>query len=401
MADIEELKKIAEEGNKTLAALRDTVEAKANSADVVDKDTLAKAEADFATKLQAEQDARLELKAKLEDLETKGNRPNAAKAEQEVEAKQFTDYLRGAIGETEYKAMATNSQVDGGFAVTPTMMAGIRDRQRRWSPIRGIAAVYSAETLEMLVERDDAGFEWAGETQSRSETDSPKIHKVSIPTHELSALPKISQKMLDNGGFDVGAWLEGKVSDRFGRAEGAAFVSGTGVDRPKGFLSYGTSTAADASRATETLQVRNTGASGAFASSGPADVFVNSFYDLQGVYQSNATWVMKNTTAAAVATLKDGDGRYLVREILNGDGAITRTIQGRPILIADDMPAMAANSLSIAVGDFNAYGIVDNGGVRVLRDPYSAKPFVLFYSTKRVGGGVTDFDAIKLIKFAA
>jgi HK97 family phage major capsid protein len=400
MADLEELKKIAEAGNKTLHDLRETVEAKANSADVVDKETLAKAKAEFAEQLTKEQNANAELKARVEAIETKSNRPGAPDAEQELEAKNFDGYLRGQIGETEYKAMATNSQVDGGFMVVPTMLSGIQERMRRTSPIRAIASVYTASTLELLVERGDAGFEWAGETQSRSDTSTPTVHKISIPTHELSALPKVSQRMLDTANFDAGAWLESQISDRFSRAEATAFVSGSGVNQPKGFLSYGTATGADDSRAIETLQYRASGASGDFASSGPADVFVETFYDLQGVYQDNATWVMKNTTAAAVSVLKDGDGRYLVREILNGSGAMTRTIQGRPLLIADDMPAIGANSLSIAVGDFSKYGVVDNGSVTVLRDPYSAKPHVLFYATKRVGGGVTDFDAIKLIKFA-
>jgi HK97 family phage major capsid protein len=401
MADIEELKKIAEEGNKTLHELRDVVEQKANSSDVVDLDTLKKAKSEFAEQLKKEQDANAELKARIEAVETKGNRPNAPDAAAELESKNFDGYLRGEIGESEYKAMATNSQADGGFLISPTMLSGIQKRLRRTSPIRQIASVYTAETLEILVERDDAGYEWSGETQARNETGTPTIHKISIPTHELSAKPKQTQKMLQEAGFDVGSWLEAHVGDKFSRAEATAFVSGNGVSQPKGFLSYASSATADDSRAVETLQFRATGVSGAFASSNPADVLVRTFYDLQGPYQENASWMMKSTTAAEVAVLKDGDGTLLLQSIINGAGAITRTVQGRPVVIAEDMPAIGANSLSIAIGDFSAYAVVDREGTRVLRDPYSAKPYVQFYTTKSVGGGVTDFDAIKLIKFAA
>jgi HK97 family phage major capsid protein len=378
---------------------------KKQMADVVTEEKLARIQADLAAKFTAESKAVEEYKLRLEKLETLANRPNGAgsgnaKAD-EYQAK-FNEYVKTGQGEAELKAMATNVQADGGFAVPDMLASGIQERLRRSSPVRSVANVvsFSGGTYSLNVERGDAGFEWAGETQSRSETATPTLNKINIEVHELSALPKVSQRMLDVADFDVEGWLTGYVDGRFARGEATAFVSGDGVNKPKGFLSYSKATNDDAARAIETLQYRVTGTSGAFNSTTTANVLTQTFYDLQGDYQANAAWMMKNTTAAVVATLKDANGSYLLQSMLNTDGQFVRTIQGRPVAIADDMPAIAADSYSIAVGDFSrGYTIVDGKSVTVLRDPYSAKPNVLFYVTKRVGGGVTDFDAIKLIKF--
>jgi HK97 family phage major capsid protein len=408
MADLTELKSAADAASKTLADLRAVVEEKANSADVVDRDTLESARTEMATKFQAEQDARAALEAKISDLQVKMETPKGQFGGGKDDAKALGDFMRKGIGGqamaggegVEIKAMASNDSPDGGFLVMPEMLSGIQARLRRTSPVRSVARVQQTNTnaVELLVERGDAGYEWVGETTARSDTATNTINRISIPVHELSALPKVSQRMLDDAGFDLGGWLSERVADRFARAEAAAFVSGTGIAQPKGFLSYDVATTVDASRANETLQYKFTGASGAFNSTDPADILVETWYELQPAYQQNATWMLKNTAMAEVATLKDASG-FLLREILTDSGAITRLIQGRPAVVADDMPAIAADSLSIAVGDFSNYMIAENGGLTVLRDPYSSKPHVLFYTTKRVGGGVTDFDAIKLIKF--
>ena len=400
MADLEEVKGLFSDTQKTIEALRSDVESlKGKSADYVDADRQKKMADDLAAKFDAEQKAALDRIAKLE---TEANRPGAAKGEDKPASKAFSDYLRKGVEADELKSMSTQVSADGGVIVSDGMEAGIRQRLRRSSPARAVANVvsFSGGSYDVLVERGDAGYEWAGEREQRSETGTPTINRISIALHELSALPKVSQRLLDNADYDVEGWLTGYVADRFTRAEATAFVSGDGVDKPKGFLSYGKSANPDETRAVETLQYRVTGASGAFAASGPADVIVQTFYDLQGAYQDNASWMMKNTTAAAVATLKDGDGSYLLQGMMNAEGVFVRTIQGRPMFLADDMPAIGADSYSIAVGDFGAgYTIVDGKAVTILRDPYSAKPHVLFYTTKRVGGGLVEADAIKLIKF--
>lgn len=404
MSDIEEVKGIFTETQKTLEALRSDVDdLKGKSADYVDTDRQEKMKADLAAKFDAEQKA---IADRLDAIETAANRPGGAdqKSEQDQKyAKAFNDYMRKGAEAEELKAMSTQVNADGGYMVESQMEAGIRQRLRRTSPVRAVANIVSLEgnSYDILIERGDAGAEWAGERASRNETDTPTINRISLALHELSALPKVSQRMLDNATFDVEGWLIGYVADKFSRAEATAFVSGDGVNKPKGFLSYGKSTAADDSRAVETLQYRITGAAGAFGATGPADVFVKTFYDLQAGYQANASWMMKNTTAAESAVLKDGDGAYLIQGMFNADGVFVRTIMGRPMYLADDMPAIADNAYAIAVGDFGAgYTIVDGKAVTVLRDPYSAKPHVLFYTTKRVGGGLVEADAIKLIQFA-
>lgn len=406
MADVEEIKKLFDDTQKVAQQAKDKAdEISKKTADFVDQDTLKKMQADLAEKFTAADKLQQDLKAQIDAVETKGNRPSApAGKDESPEAKAFDGYLRkGVEPAVEGKAMSTGSNPDGGYLVPDAMRDGIQARLRRSSPMRQLATVvaFDGGSYDVLVERGDAGYEWAGETQTRSETDTPTINRISLTLHELSAMPKVSQRMLDVATFDIEAWLSAKVIDRFSRAEATAFLSGNGVNRPKGILSYATASTADESRAVETLQYRATGADGAFAASpNAADTLVKLFYDLQGQYAVNASWLLKNSTMAEVAVLKDGDGAFLLRDMLNSDGTIVRTIQGRPAYLADDMPAIASNAMAIAVGDFQAgYTIADGVGVRVLRDPFSAKPNVLFYTTKRVGGGVTDFDAIKFLKF--
>lgn len=403
MADIDEVKTIFAETQKTVEATKAKVaEMEGKSADYVDQDSLKKMKSDLADQIAKMDTAQAELKARVDQQEIKGNRPGASKIDT-PEAKAMDSYMRkGVEPPAEIKAMSTGSQTDGGYLVPDVVRDGIQARLRRTSPMRQVATIVSmqGDQYQVLVERGDAGYEWVGETQTRLETNTPDINRISISQHELSAMPKVSQRLLDNATFDVEAWLTNYVAGRFTRAEATGFVSGDGVNKPKGFLAYSKAATADDARANETLQYRVTGVSGAFAAApNAADVLVRTFYDLQGEYQVNASWMAKNTTMAEVAVLKDSDGGFLLRDILNADGTLVRTIMGRPAFVADDMPAIAADSFGIAVGDFAGYTIVDGQTVSLLRDPFSAKPNVLFYVTKRVGGGVTDFDAIKLIKF--
>jgi HK97 family phage major capsid protein len=404
MTDLAEVKGLFSETQKIVESLRSDVEAiKGKSADYVDRDRQDRMKAELSARLEAEQKAREAFEARLDAIETASNRPGAANAAEDTDAKAFGRYLRKGDEPAELKAMSTQDNAQGGYMVPDGMEAGIRKRLRRTSPIRAVANVvsFSGGTYDILIERGDAGYEWAGESDSRSETNTPTLNRIGISLHELSALPKVTQRLLDNAEYDVEGWLTGYVADVFARAEATAFVSGDGVDKPKGFLSYNKATEADDARAANALQYRITGGAGAFHATEPADVLVKTFYDLQGAYQANASWMMKNTTAAEVAVLTDGDGRYILQGMMNAEGQFVRTIQGRPVYMADDMPAIADNSFSIAVGDFAAgYTIVDGKAVTVLRDPFSAKPNVLFYTTKRVGGGLVDSDAIKLIRFA-
>jgi HK97 family phage major capsid protein len=407
MSDIEEVKGLFAETQKVAQAAKDKAdEISAKSADFVLNDEAKRIKDDLAQKFTALEAANVALKTRLEAVETKAARPaGGIGGKDDPELKSLSDFMRtGVMPAMEGKAMQTGSGEDGGFLVPMVIREGIQARQRRATFMRQIANVvaFQGEQYSIIVDRGDTGFEWGGEITAPNDTATPTVNRISLSLHPLSAMPKASQKMLDNVTFDIAGWLEGKIVDRFIRAEGSAYVSGSGVDRPKGFLSYTYATGADDSRASEALQYRATGVSGGFAAlPASADVLVKTFYDLQAAYQVNATWLMKNTTLAEVAVIKDENGTYLLRQILNDTGSFVQTIMGRPVMQADDMPVIAASSLSIVVGDFSAgYTIVENPQIRMLRDPFSSKPNVLFYATKQVGGGVTDFDAIKAIKFA-
>jgi HK97 family phage major capsid protein len=214
---------------------------------------------------------------------------------------------------------------------------------------------------------------------------------------ELYAMPAATANFLDDAAVDVGQWIADEVNAAFAEQETAAFVDGDGTNKPKGFLQ--SDTVANGSWAWGSLGYIASGAAGGFASSNPSDALVDLIYALKAGYRQNAAFVMNRKTQAAIRKFKDTGGAYLWQPpALAGGRASLMTF---PLVEAEDMPDVATNSLSIAFGDFRrGYLVVDRAGVRVLRDPYSAKPYVLFYTTKRVGGGVQDFDAIKLMKFA-
>ena len=255
-----------------------------------------------------------------------------------------------------------------------------------------------ATSYDVLVDHTDAGAGWASETAGAAETGSPQVDRISIPLHELSALPKVSQRLLDDSAFDIESWLAGKIADKFARAESAAFINGDGIDKPKGFLTY--TSVEDGTEVWGELGHIESGAVGDFDVTAPADAIVDLVYALPARYRANAAFVMNSKTAGAVRKLKDGDGRFLWSDgYAAGEPSL---LMGYKVVICEDMPDIAANAHAIAFGDFAAgYTVAERPDLRVLRDPFSAKPNVLFYATKRVGGDVTDFNAIKLLKFAA
>jgi HK97 family phage major capsid protein len=313
----------------------------------------------------------------------------------------FETYARKgdmALSADEHKALSVGSDPDGGYVVNPDMSGRIVAKVFETSPMRAYAAVQviSTDALEGLHDLDEASSGWVEETAARPDTGTPQISKWRIPVHELFAKPKSTQKLLDDAEINMEAWLASKVAEKFARDEATAFVSGSGVGKPRGFLTY-----TAGSTLPGTIEQNNTGASGAFAGSGAgADALITALYNLKAQYRANAAWAMNRGTTGAVRKLKDSDGAYLWQAgIAAGQPA---TLLGYQVAPFEDMPDIAANSLSIAVGDFReAYQIVDRIGIRTLRDPFSAKPYVEFYTTKRVGGDVVNFEAIKLVKFAA
>ena len=216
-------------------------------------------------------------------------------------------------------------------------------------------------------------------------------------TMELYAMPAATSQLLDDSAVNIDQWLAEEVNIAFARQEGTAFVTGDGVNKPKGFLSY--PTVDDSAWAWGSVGTKSTGVAGGFAPTNQTDILIDLIYSLRAGYRSNATFVMNRATESAVRKFKDTEGDYLWHP--SYQPGLPPTVLGYSVAESEDMPNMAAGSTSIAFGDFSrGYLIVDRVGIRVLRDPYSAKPYVLFYTTKRVGGGVADFQAIKLLKFA-
>ncbi|NUN51826.1 MAG: phage major capsid protein [Planctomycetaceae bacterium] len=313
--------------------------------------------------------------------------------------KEQVAYLRrGLVGDT-MAALSEGSDPDGGYLVTPDTSGRMVKKLFESSPIRQIAAVQTitSEALEGTTDLNDVGaVTWVGETTTPTETDTPQVGKWRIPVHEMAVEPRASQRLLDDAAVDVEAWLSGKVADKMARGEATVFVTGNGVAKPRGFTTYTTAATADASRSWGTLQHVESGTSGAVT----ADELIDLVHELKPHFRAGARWVMSRRTLAKVRKLKDGQGNYLWERDFKATGS--GLLLGFPITEAEDMPAVAANALAIAFGDFMAgYQIVDRQGIRVLRDPFTAKPQVKFYTTRRVGGDVIDFEAIKFLKIKA
>lgn len=332
--------------------------------------------------------------------------PLSAAAEREVPHKKaFGAYLRSGDDDglrglvLEGKAMSTAVAADGGYLVDPQTADTIRSMLLSTASLRAVANVaqVDAVSFDVLIDRSEVGSGWATETGSQSETTTPTIERISIKLHELSAMPKASQRLLDDSAFDVEGWLAGKIATRFIRAEAGAFINGDGVDKPKGILLP--AKVANASWTWGSLGYVPSGAAADFATTNASDCIVNLVYALGADYRANGTFVMNSKTAGAVRKMKDADGRFMWGDSLQAGQP--PQLMGYPVLICEDMPDVGANTYPVAFGDFRAgYTIAERPDLRILRDPFSAKPHVLFYASKRVGGDVTDFAAIKLLKIA-
>lgn len=306
----------------------------------------------------------------------------------------FSSYLKRG----EEKALQTGVAADGGYVVPAEVEGEITRLMTHLSPIRAIAGVrqVSGAVYKRPITVSGPQTGWVGETASRPATNSPTLAELSYPTTELYAMPAATTAFLDDAAVDVGQWIADEVNAAFAAQETTAFVSGDGVNKPEGFLHA--DTVAEASWAWGKLGYLATGQSGALPTSNASDILIDLVYALKAGYRQNANWVMNRKTQGALRKLKDADGNYLWQPAAAADGKAS--FMGFPLVEAEDMPNIAANSFSVAFGDFKrGYLIVDRQGVSVLRDPFSSKPYVLFYTTKRVGGGIADYDAIKLLKF--
>lgn len=343
------------------------------------------------------------LRAKVDGFAVADGRPVLAGASEEApERKAFVErYLRKGIEAPEVKGMTAGVPSEGGYAVPEVVDAAIGALLKDMSPIRRIANVVSigSSNYRKLVTDGGLASGWVSEVSARDETAPPSFHEIAPPMGELYANPAASQTMLDDAMFDVEGWLAAEIAAEFARAEGAAFVRGNGISRPKGFLSYPTSAQIDRNRAFGTLQHVASGVSGNFGADA-ADKLIDLVHQLRAPYRQGAAWVMNSATLAKLRKLKDGDGNFLWRPSFSEGQAAT--LLGYPVVEAEDMPDVAADACAIAFGNFRqGYVIAEATATRILRDPFSNKPFVHFYATKRIGGAVVNSEAIKLLKFSA
>ncbi|MFC0410979.1 phage major capsid protein, partial [Roseomonas elaeocarpi] len=300
------------------------------------------------------------------------------------------------------KAMSTLVPADGGYLVPEIVDRNILNLLRDENPMRQYAnqITVSSPDYKRLVNLHGAGTGWVGETDARPATNTPQLAEIVAFMGELYANPQVTQTLLDDAAVDLEAWLAGELAQEFGLAEGAAFITGDGVKKPKGFLAYPTAATKDATRALGTFEHIVTGVAGGFAASNPGDLLVSLIYRLKSGYRTGARWYTNSSTLATVRTWKDGQGNYLWQP--NAQAGEPGTLLGFPIADMEQMPDVAAGALPIAFGDMRrAYTIVDRIGTRTLRDPYTNKPYVGFYTTKRVGGMAVDTQALKFAKVSA
>jgi HK97 family phage major capsid protein len=248
-----------------------------------------------------------------------------------------------------------------------------------------------------LVDYGEFGASWVGETATRSETTTTTLEKITIPAHEISAMPKATQRLLDDSAFDLETWIADRVAEKFTLTENSAFISGDGTDKPKGILSQ--TMIANTSWSWGKIGYIPTGNPSSFTSTNQHDVLIDVIYALKADYRAGAVWIMNSKTASTIRKFKDAEGRYLWNE--GGDATQQANLLGYPVFISENMPNLGTDTYPILFGNFSlGYTIVDGQDIRTLRDPYSAKPHILFYTTKRVGGNVTNFEAIKALKCA-
>lgn len=377
-----------------------------------DADVLLKEKVDrIATKMEETErkadDAFKEMQLKMQRIAKLGSSTEQTESEDAVaHRKAFLGFLRkgeaDALPELQQKAMLVGSQPDGGYLVPTAMSNRIVERLRAFSPMRQFATIenVSTDALEILKDVGDADCSWVSETATRSDTTTPTLGKARIPVHELAAQPKATQKLIDDASVNIEEWLVRKIADRMARKEANAFVAGDGVTKPRGITTYSSSTTGDATRTAGTFQHVGTGSSGAWGTDpNGADKLIDLVHTINPGFLQGAVFAGTRSTIGAARKLKDTDGNYVF--LPSFVAGVAPTILGYNVAYFDDMDEIAANTLSLMFGNIKeAYTIVDRMDVTMLRDPFTDKPNVKFYTVKRVGGDVVNFDAVKFLKFA-
>lgn len=302
---------------------------------------------------------------------------------------QYGLYLRRDISPqgAEAKAMSVGSDPDGGYFVTPVMSPRMLTMIYESSPIRQLATVetISTDAIEFPIDDGEAGAGWVGEQASRPATATSQVGTQRIPVHEMYAFPMATQKLLEDASLNIEVWLGDKIGQQFARKEATAFVSGDGINKPRGFLTYPSGTTRG------TMERVSSGAATALTFDG----LIRLITSLKEEYAGGSSFLMRRASVGDVMLLKDGNGQYLWRP--DNQAGKPSLLLGYPVYHANDMATVGAGALAVAFGNFRmGYTIVDRLGISMLRDNLTAKPFVGFYTRRRVGGDVTSFEAIKL-----
>ena len=341
----------------------------------------------------------------IDELTLKSRRPtlSAERREEPTEHKRaFDTYVRKGedhgLSALEAKAMSIGSNPDGGYLVPSETEAEIGRLLSKASPMRSIADVrqVSSSIYKKPFATTGASAGWVGEIAARPQTNSPTLAELQFPAMEIYAMPAATQALLDDSAVNLDEWIAREVETVFAEQESEAFIVGNGTNKPRGFMDY--PKVANAAWTWGNTGYIATGVAGGFAASNPSDKLVDLIYGAKAGYRQNGRWILNRSTQAAIRKFKDTQGNYLWQPAATSDG--NAMLLSFPVVESEYMPDIATDSHAIAFGDFKrGYLIVDRVGVRMLRDPYSSKPYVLFYTTKRVGGGIQDFDAIKTLKF--
>ena len=438
--EIEEVKALGEKMDKVLESataaqtLSKEAISKSGEVDVIVKDAIAKAAESSAKAAEELQELKLKSEAiqkTSEHLEKAFARMGGAGNDNEAKelsakaGEQMARYLRKGIAleqdvveaviklqmknalygvdsyvrENEIKTLIAGNNPQGGYFIRPERSAIMIKRIFETSPVRSVANIVStsSDTMEFLIDDNEAASGgWVGETQPRGETATPNIGMLTIPVHEQFAQPKATQKMLEDAGFDVESWLSGNVTRKMSRFENTAFVVGDGSQKPRGFLSL-PAWAQNGTYQRGAIEQIKSGVSGEFSANG-VKALQNALIE---DYQASAVFGIQRASWEQIITLVDGQGQYLLdpRSMKVGDDL---TLLGKRVIFMNDIPGVAADALAMVYGDFSAgYTIVDRLGFRVIRDELTEKPYVKFYTTKRTGGDVTNYESLKIQKLAA
>jgi len=394
MTDMTEIKGLVEAINPVLVQLRSEVDS-IKSRDGLDEQKFTKMADEVTKKMETLQAEQTKLRAALARPENAADTSAEVKA-LEADGRKKLDLLfrKGIGGMLEIKAMSSGSNPDGGYLIMPELSSTVVGRVFETSNLRQVANVEQtgSSSREFLVDDDEGSAEWLGE-KSQATEDTAQIGRKTIAVFDLGAQKRATNNMIADAYFDIEAWMRTKGADKLARAENTAFVSGNGVNKPRGFTTYAAWASAGVYERDKIEQI-NSGS----ASTITGDGLLALQWSLKEPYQARAVFGMKRATYGVALTLKGAD-QYFFGPLLLKDGQAQMQLLGKPVYFWDDMTALGSGALSVAYGDFSAgYTILDRSDLIVLRDPATAFPYTIFHMNRRTGGDVTNFDAIKLGK---